>query len=380
MTVEKSFYMKKFYTLFAALSFVCLLSARAQDTTVCNPGFNVSTSQHTANFQAWDTHLAVIHSWTFGDGYSLTSYSSSASHTYNAAGYYVVKHVIRDSVSGTCHDSTNRLVYIDSVPQCQIYIALHGDSSSLPNHYRFWAGPRSPGDSLSWYINDSLIVRNDTGFSHDFGIGFYTVCVRLHTPSGCNASSCYSFSVHAADSSDTTHTPPPPPPHDSCSISFTYTVNVNEVHFTAYDSAGLDSLTWFITRGIDTVVLHGQAPVYVFADTGCYNVALHAVDPRGCQSWTGQMICIDSLPGSNYIASYPNPAPGESRLDVKLDQDNTIYINIYNSMGHLVLNKRVTGIRGLNQIVLPTADLPKGIYYVQIQYGNVSKRSKIQKL
>jgi len=91
-------------------------------------------------------------------------------------------------------------------------------------------------------------------------------------------------------------------------------------------------------------------------------------------------VCIDSLPGSSYIASYPNPAPGVSRLDVKLDQDNTIYINVYNSMGHLVLSKRVAGIKGMNQIVLPTADLPKGMYYVQIQYGNVSKRSKIQKL
>jgi hypothetical protein len=376
--------MKKIYTLALLLCFGSWLFARAQDTTVCNPGFNVSTSQHTATFQAWDMHLAVIHSWVFGDGYSLTSYSSSASHTYSAAGYYTVKHIIRDSVSGVCHDSTMRLVYIDSVPQCQIYIALHGDSGSLPNHYRFWAGPRSPGDSLSWYINDSLVVRNDTGFAHDFGIGYYTVCVRLHALSGCTASSCYSFTVHAADSSsDTTHTPPPPPPHDSCSISFTYSSSAahpNEIHFVAHDSTGLDSLAWFITRGVDTVVLHGPAPVYVFADTGCYNVVLYAMTPGGCYSYSGQSVCIDSLPGSNYIASYPNPARGESRLDVKLDRDNMIYINIYNSMGHLVLSKRVDGIGGMNQIVLPTADLPKGVYYVQIRYGNVSKRSKIQKL
>lgn len=363
------------------MSFVCLLSARAQDSTICNPGFNVSTSQHTANFQAWDTQLAVIHSWVFGDGYSLTGYSSSASHTYSAPGYYTVRHIIRDSVSGTCHDSTMRLVYIDSVPQCQIYIALHEDSSRLPNHYRFWADPYSPGDSLSWYINDSLVVRNDTGLTHDFGIGFYTVCVRLHTPSGCTASSCYSFTVHAVDSSsDTTHTPPPPPPHDSCSISFTYTVDVNEVHFTAHDSAGLDSLTWVIARGADTVVLHGPTPVYVFSDSGCYNVVLYAVNPGGCYSYSWQSVCIDSLPGSGYITSYPNPAPGDSRLDLKLDRDNMVYINIYNSMGHLVLSKRLAAIKGMNQLVLPTADLPKGVYYVQIQYGNVSKRSKIQKL
>jgi hypothetical protein len=376
--------MKKIYTLVLLLCFGGALSARSQDSTVCNPGFNVSTSQHTASFQAWDMHAAVIHSWIFGDGYSLTSYSSSASHTYRVAGYYLVKHVIRDSVSGTCHDSSSQMVLIDSVPQCQIYIALHGDTTSLPNHYRFWAGPRSPGDSLSWYINDSLVVRNDTGFSHDFGIGYYTVCVRLHTLSGCNASSCYSFTVHAADTtSDTTHTPPPPPPYDSCSVSFTYTrsgSHPNEIHFSVHDSTGLDSLTWFITRGMDSIILHGPAPVYVFPDTGCYFVFLYAVSPRGCYSWSGQSLCIDSLGGNEYIASYPNPAPGESRLDLKLDRDNTVYINVYNSMGHLVLSKRVAGVGGMNQIILPTGDLPKGMYYVQIRYGNVTKRSKIQKL
>lgn len=374
--------MKKNYALFAVLCFACLLSARAQDSTTCNPGFNVSTSQHTAYFQAWDTHLSVIHTWSFGDGQSFTGYSPSVSHTYGTAGYYTVMHMIRDSVGVTCHDSTTQTVLIDSVPQCSVYLGLYVDTSHLPNHYAFWTGALNMGDSLSWYINDSLISRNDT-FAHDFGIGYYTVCVRLHTLSGCTASSCYSFNVHAADStSDTTHTPPPPP-YDSCSISFGYTFNpshTNEVHFIANDSTGLDSLTWIITQGPDTAILHGYAPVYVFTDTGCYNVALHAVNPSGCQSWSGQSICIDSLPGTDYIASYPNPAVGESRLDLKLDQDNMAYINIFNSMGHLVLSKRVACVKGMNQIVLPTADLTKGVYYVQIRYGNVTKRSKIQKL
>ncbi|HVU56029.1 MAG TPA: T9SS type A sorting domain-containing protein [Puia sp.] len=373
--------MKKFYILFAVLYFAGLVSVRAQDTTVCNPRFVFNVNQHTVTFQAVDMHHGVIHSWSFGDGFFQTDYSSSANHSYAGAGYYTVKHMIRDSAGGTCRDSSIQYVYIDSVPQCQIFLALHADSSHLPNHYIFWAGPHSAGDSISWTVNDSVVVRKDTSFTHDFGVGYYTVCAWLHTSSGCVASSCYSFRVHGADSSDTTHTPPPPPPpHDTCSISFTYTVNVNEVHFTAHDSAGVDSLTWFIIRGADTAVLHGHTPVYVFSDTACYLVFLQAVDPRGCYSWSDQRVCIDSLPGSNFIASYPNPAPAESRIDLKLDQENPIYINIFNSMGHLVLSKRVTGITGMNHIVLPTADLPKGVYYVQIQYGNVSKRSKIQKL
>jgi PKD repeat protein len=368
----------KLYTLLAVCWLAGALSARAQDTTVCNPRFSVSTSGHVANFQAVDMHAGVIHSWSFGDGYFLTNYSSSASHTYSSAGYYSVKHMIRDSAGGTCHDSTIQYVYIDSVAACHVYLALHADSSHLPNHYIFWAGPHSTGDSINWYVNDSLYERNDTSFTHDFGTGYYTVCARLYTTTGCIASSCYSFNVHTPD---TTHTPPPPPPpHDSCSISFNYTVNANQVHFTANDSAGLDSLVWYIYRGRDTTVLHGHDPIYVFSDTGCYNVSLFAASPSGCYSWSWQWVCIDSLPVSSFVSSYPNPAPGESNLDLKLDQESQININIFNSMGHLVITKKVSGLRGLNRIVLPTAELPKGVYYVQIRYGNISKRSKIQKL
>jgi len=376
--------MKKFYTLFAVLCFACLLSARAQDSTVCHPGFYFTSNQRTVNFQAIDMHPGIIHSWSFGDGSFFTGVSSSASHTYGAAGYYTVKHVIRDSISGTCHDSSIQSVRIDSIPACSISFRIYKDSGSLPNKFWFYAYPAVHGrDSLSWYVNGVLVSWADSVFYDTLPAGNYTVCVNLHTAGGCTASYCQYISV---DRIDTSHTPPPPPPpHDSCSISFSVSVlpsHPNEVHFMAHDSTGLDSLTWIITpsRGIDTAVLHGPAPVYVFADTGCYNVLLYAVSSRGCYSWSGQSICIDSLPGSSYIASYPNPASGESRLDLKLDQDNAIYINVFNSMGHLVLSKRVTGIRGLNQIVLPTADLPKGVYYVQIQYGNVSKRSKIQKL
>lgn len=376
--------MKKIYTLAAVLCFVSLLSARAQDSTVCNPGFSFGTNGHTANFQAWDQHHGVIHSWSFGDGYNLTNYNSSASHTYSGAGTYVVKHMIRDSAGGPCRDSSYQSVFVDGAAQCHIYLALHADSSQLPNHYTFWASPHGVGDSVSWYINDSLFVRNDTSFTHDFGVGFYTVCARLHTSSGCMASTCYSFSVHTRDttSSDTTHTPPPPsPPYDTCLVYFSYTSSAahpNEIHFTAQDSTGLDSLTWVISPGNDT--LHGHNIVYVFPDTGCYRVTLMSTAPNGCMSMTGQMVCIDSLPPSNFISSYPNPAVGQSNLDLQLDQDNAVYVSIYNSMGHLVLSKKVSGSRGLNRIVLPTAELPKGIYYVQIQYGNVTKRSKIQKL
>jgi hypothetical protein len=97
---------------------------------------------------------------------------------------------------------------------------------------------------------------------------------------------------------------------------------------------------------------------------------------------TQQWVCIDSLGngGNNFITAYPNPAPGQTFLDVQLDEQHMININIFNSMGHMVLIRKQAGYAGMNHITLPTASLPKGIYYVQVQYGGITKRSKIQKL
>jgi len=88
----------------------------------------------------------------------------------------------------------------------------------------------------------------------------------------------------------------------------------------------------------------------------------------------------DSLGRNDQIPTYPNPAPGESNIDLQLDGNSTIQIQVFNSMGHLMLSRKVAGVSGLNHITLPVAGLPKGIYYVQVEYGNVKKRSRIQKL
>ena len=66
---------------------------------------------------------------------------------------------------------------------------------------------------------------------------------------------------------------------------------------------------------------------------------------------------------------------------VTLDKAATIYIRVYSSMGGEILSTSQPGYPGSNQIVIPVASLPTGIYYVQLQYGNtITKKSKIQKV
>ena len=49
-------------------------------------------------------------------------------------------------------------------------------------------------------------------------------------------------------------------------------------------------------------------------------------------------------------------------------------------MGGQVLSRSVTGYPGVNQITLPIANLPMGVYYIELQFGDTILRSKFQKL
>ncbi|HUB61142.1 MAG TPA: T9SS type A sorting domain-containing protein, partial [Puia sp.] len=76
----------------------------------------------------------------------------------------------------------------------------------------------------------------------------------------------------------------------------------------------------------------------------------------------------------------PNPATSQVTLNVTLNEYTAVNIRVYNSMGTLVLSRSVSGYPGVNQITLPIANLPTGVYYIQLQFGSTILKSKIQKL
>jgi hypothetical protein len=49
-------------------------------------------------------------------------------------------------------------------------------------------------------------------------------------------------------------------------------------------------------------------------------------------------------------------------------------------MGSQVLSTTQSGYKGVNEVTLPIASLPKGVYYIQLQYDNTILKSKVQKL
>jgi hypothetical protein len=164
--------------------------------------------------------------------------------------------------------------------------------------------------------------------------------------------------------------------------------NPKQVHFYLQDSTYYDSVAWYIRywNGQDSAMLTkaaGRSFTYTFPRSGHYDVLVYSHMDSGyyCYPMTVQGINVDSAgTGDNYITSYPNPAASQAGIDLTLSQPAMIYIRVYNSMGNPVLSTSVPGSQGMNHVKVPISGLGSGIYYIQVQYGQESKMSKIQKL
>jgi Secretion system C-terminal sorting domain/PKD domain len=314
---------KKFYYLLFSLLLSGVVSARAQDSSVCNASFMVSVAGNQANFRAADSLPGVLHQWNFGDSTQWSTGNVVVTHTYSRAGTYFVTQVVTDSVTH-CRSTSSQTVYItgNSTPPCSVSIYFTGDSTT--HLYVFVAQPSvSPGviDTVTWTINGTQVGQGDS-LRRQLTNGVFTVCATISTRVGCKVQSC--VTIGGLDSM-----PGNPPPPDSVRPS----------------------------------------PPDSTINPGGPNIPPDSVRPSAPDSTQG-----------HFISSYPNPATSQANLLVTLDKAATIYIRVYSSMGSEILSTSQSGYPGSNQIVIPVASLPTGIYYVQLQYGNTVLKSKIQKI
>jgi Secretion system C-terminal sorting domain/PKD domain len=320
----------KFYFFFFSLLLSGLVSARAQDSSACNAGFTVSVAGSQAYFRAADSLPGVLHQWNFGDSTQTFTGNIQVTHTYSHAGAWFVTQIVTDSVTH-CQSISSQTVYItgNSTPTCNVSISVNGDTTT--HLYNFVANPWiSPGviDTVTWTINGAPAGQGDT-LNRKLTDGLYNVCATISTSLGCRVQTC--VTVGGLDSM-----PSNPPPPDSV-----------------------------LPSPPDTVLPNQPPPP-------------DSVLPSPPDSV--QPSAPDSLLQGHFISSYPNPATTQANLVVTLNKTATIYIRVYNSVGSEILSASQSGYPGSNLIVIPVANLPTGIYYVQLQYGNTIIKSKIQKI
>jgi hypothetical protein len=106
------------------------------------------------------------------------------------------------------------------------------------------------------------------------------------------------------------------------------------------------------------------------ADESVYDFALQG---RGLDA-TG----VAGMASSSVVKLYPNPTGGNATISMNLKKDDRIIITILNADGKAALAPIDRSYKaGEQEIMLPTAGLPSGMYYVQVATGTQTLKVKL---
>jgi len=72
----------------------------------------------------------------------------------------------------------------------------------------------------------------------------------------------------------------------------------------------------------------------------------------------------------------PNPSSGEFKIDFATQKKSDIVVKLMNSLGELIFTEKAKGASEYNKS-FNLQYLPKGIYFVKVEMGAVSKTRKL---
>ncbi len=164
------------------------------------------------------------------------------------------------------------------------------------------------------------------------------------------------------------------------------------VNFTDLSTNTPTSWTWTIIPGAGWSFSGGstsasQNPSVLFSTAGLYTVELLASNATGSDIETKTDYITVNVDGSGIeenhsiseVSIYPNPATDNCNLNFSLVQSENASIKVYNMLGELVIELNDNFSAGPNKVILNTASLNQGIYFIDIStsLGRISKELAI---
>lgn len=320
------------------------------------------------------TNAGATAVWNFGDGTAASSWN--AVHEYAQPGTYNV--CLRVYLNNTCvREKCYVITVLAPAPPCNNQSNFAFEKFSNDNQkYKFTPAYINTAAVYTWTFGDGT-GSHDIIATHRYAQpGTYTVCLTVWRSATCASTTCKTITVTAQI--------------DCNAIQVTYNYQKdpfvpNKVYFYAISNFPLLDQTWTIrkmplTAAGSPVILHQNNPVYVFPDTGYYQVCLRAITLGGCIKEYCNIIHIEQVAPQCVLQAYPNPASSIVNVNVNLAQPEMIHTYVYNTLNILVKEKHQQGNTGNNVVTLNIGDLLPGMYNMKIVYGNKTCTSKFQKL
>lgn len=343
----------------------------------CN--FQPNFSWHldsTNNKKVYFTNLTVVPVttasaiWFFGDGTSASTWN--AIHEYAQPGRYYV--CLRVELSPTCVRYKCDSITVPPACNNQSNFSFVRASTNSQT-YTFIPDLQNTAAQYIWTFGDGTGSNIMIPTHHYAQAGTYIACLTVMVNGSCASTTCKTIVVTGQVNCDSIH------------VSYTYQHDPyipNKVYFYANSNYPILDQTWTISRvpvgTTPPVVLHQNNPVYVFTDTGYYNVCLRAVTLGGCIKEYCSVIHIEHVASQCTLQAYPNPATTTVNVNVTLPTSLMINVYVYNTLNVLVKEKHQQGVTGNNIVSLAIGDLIAGYYTMKVIYGNYNCNSAFQKL
>ncbi len=319
--------------------------------------------------------------WTFGDGSSSNEWNPV--HEFAQTGLYNVCLTIVLNGTNCMRDSCGPVV-LQPAPadSCLIRPAFtHRISSTSPHTVIFTntSATATAAAQALWSFGDGSSATSWNAEHRYSQPGVHVVCLTLFQGNTCNRTVCDTVRVSQAVT--------PPVSCDSLRLNFAYRRDAympNKLFFFALAPQPLVRQQWVIRRAGDSqqVVINRPDPVYVFPDTGLYNVCLKGGFLNGCEKTHCREIRIYStaLPAQCVLHAYPNPAQGQVSVNVQLEVPGPVTVSVYSMQQILMQRVTTQGVAGNNLITLNVQQLPTGFYTMRIVYGNRVCYARFQKI
>ena len=312
--------------------------------------------------------------WSFGDG--TTAASWNAVHEYANPGKYNV--CLRVEAGPLCVSyKCDSITVNNPLPPCNnqsnfVIARAATNSQTITGIPEFQSGAAV----YTWTFGDGTGSHDMIASHHYTAPGTYYVCLTVWRSATCASTTCKSVVILPQINCDSIH------------VSYSYQRDPfisNKVYFYANANFPILDQTWTITRispaTTPPVILHQNNPVYVFHDTGYYNVCLKAITLGGCVKEFCSVIHIANV-ASNVceLQVYPNPASSLVNVNVPLAIPGQIDAYVYNTLNVLVKEKHQAGVAGINTVSININDLIPGLYTIKIIYGGKICYARFNKL
>ncbi|MCB9234930.1 MAG: PKD domain-containing protein [Bacteroidia bacterium] len=369
----------------------CLTTVNSCDTsTYCkavqiacpgvNAAFTYATSGLSVAFANQSTASIPAYIWHFGDGNSSTL--ANPTHTYAAAGTYNVELFVYDSAV-SCLDTINQTVVVSSGPVCNaaFLYSWSGNTLVLTN--------TSTGsfNTTYWTFGDGSFATGNSGATHLYAAsGTYQVCVAVSDSNGsCIDTWCDSITYGSG-------------PGPACVANF--------IHFPdttgQYAIIGVNlsvgnnlNYLWDFGDGSTSTQAY---PIHTYPSAGTYMICL-VVNNATCADTFCDTVTVTQKMASSLTISFmgtgngtggtvleeliqvfPNPFEGAFSVELVLNQERIVRTELFDLQGRTVIPVQENILSpGTSRLNFPTGDLSKGIYFLQIRYGNETRVFKLLK-